>query len=416
MFHRIGAAAYKANLDTTIALCDLLGNPQRKFKSVHVAGTNGKGSTSHLIASILQSAGYKTGLYTSPHLKDFRERIRINGKMIPKKRVVEFINTHESAFRSLNPSFFEMTFGLAMEYFAENEVDIAVVETGMGGRLDSTNVVDPVLSIITNISKDHIQFLGNTLKAIATEKAGIIKAGVPLVVGEFQAEVAGVFVSKAADLNAPMSFADKIFHWRNLTTHESPSPMLSGDLFKVEDLCIKRLQCPLTGIYQQKNLLTVMESCRVLTALGYQITPADLKKGCRQVIAKTGFRGRWEQIGSHPRVICDTGHNEAGITELMTHLHQLTYSHLHFVLGMVNDKEVDSILSLLPANARYYFCKAYIPRGMDENLLKELASKAGLHGSAYSSVKEAYQDALRHASADDLVLIGGSTFVVAEVI
>ncbi len=408
MFQRIGAAAYKADLSNTIALCDILGQPQNGFRSVHIAGTNGKGSTSHLIAAVLQTAGYKTGLYTSPHLKDFRERIRINGKMIPKSYVTAFVQKYQQAFRGIEPSFFEYTAVMAFQYFREEAVDIAVIETGMGGRLDSTNVITPVLSVITNISKDHMAYLGNTLQAIAGEKAGIIKPGVPVLIGETQDESAEVFNRRASEQSAPIHFADQEVRLRWAERGKGTFVFVDRDGVP--------MHCPLQGLYQEKNLVTAFRALELMQDSGFRIQDGHIKQGFADVVKLTGLRGRWETIRKRPRVICDVGHNEAGIRYFMEQLATEKYDRLHWVLGLVNDKDAGAILSLLPAGATYYFCKANIPRGMDALELKAKAREFGLQGSVYPSVAAAYRAALGNAGKKDLVFVGGSTFVVAEVI
>lgn len=391
MFQRIGPAAYKADLDNTITLCNVLGNPQNNFRSVHIAGTNGKGSTSHLIASALHSAGYKTGLYTSPHLKDFRERIKINGRKIPKSYVTAFVRQNKHHFSHIRPSFFEYTAVMAFQYFSEEKVDIAVIETGMGGRLDSTNVITPVVSVVTNISKDHTAFLGDTLGKIAGEKAGIIKQGVPVVIGETQPEVMEVFLEKAASLKAPIHFADQ---------NRDGVPV----------------KCPLKGYYQQKNINTAYQAIHVLNTSGFAVSRENILHGFRNVIRQTGLMGRWQTIGKKPKTICDIGHNEAGIKMITEQLRDENFNTLHWVFGLVNDKDADAILKLLPQDATYYFCKANIPRGLDAGELEMRAGKFGLKGEVYPSVKDAYQSARNSANEHDLVFIGGSTFIVAEVL
>ena len=394
MFQRIGGAAYKANLNNTLALCHLLNHPENKFKSIHVAGTNGKGSISHLLAAILQSAGYKTGLYTSPHLKDFRERIKINGKMIAKEAVVEFVEKYKKEFEVLQPSFFEMTVGMAFDYFAKEKVDIAILETGLGGRLDATNVVQPELSIISNISFDHQQFLGNTLEAIAKEKAGIIKPEIPVIISETQKEIKHVFVEKAKALNAPIAFADQ----------------------EISDGKAKKYLCELKGSYQQKNIKCVLWAIETLKKQGFDIPENAIKEGIEKVIQLTGIMGRWQQLGSSPIIIADTAHNEAGIAMALSQIKNTPHHQLHLVFGVVNDKPIDKILSLLPSKASYYFCKANLPRALDQIELAKQAAKHGLSGIAFSSVQEAYKAAKENAAADDLIYVGGSTFVVAEVL
>ena len=390
MFQRIGPAAYKADLSNTIELCKLLGNPENTFPSVHVAGTNGKGSVSHMIASVLQEAGYKTGLYTSPHLKDFRERIRINGVMIPEEKVVEFISAHKQGFTGIGLSFFEMTVGMAFDYFSKEKVDIAVVETGMGGRLDSTNVLMPLLSVITNIGYDHTQFLGDTLKKIAGEKAAIIKSGIPAIIGETQEEVKGVFIDRAKETGSPLSFADQ-------GNYPGIEPCSAGD-------------------WQKRNLKTALAAINALIKTGFNISEDQIRSGIENTLSNTGLLGRWQILQNKPLAICDIGHNRDGVREVLKMIDQTPHQALHFVLGLVADKNAEPVLELLPESATYYFCKADIPRGMDVHELKEQASKYHLSGESYKSVKEAYRTALDNAHESDLVFVGGSTFVVAEIL
>ncbi|MDP2422766.1 MAG: folylpolyglutamate synthase/dihydrofolate synthase family protein [Bacteroidales bacterium] len=416
MFHRIGAAAYKADLGNTIALCQLLGQPHEKFKSVHIAGTNGKGSVSHMIASVLQSAGYKTGLFTSPHLTDFRERIRINGKMIPKPVVVRFVNLWKTEFRAIQPSFFEWTVGLAFDYFGHERVDIAVLETGMGGRLDSTNIVTPALSVITNIGMDHMAFLGNTLEKIAREKAGIIKTRTPVVIGERLPETAPVFISKANEMSAPIYFADEFFSAEILGVFNPEKSGSSYNIYHKNRILHKNLSMPLAGNYQQQNLVTVFTALEVLKKKGFNISDQHITKGISGVVRRTGLRGRWQVLGKNPLIICDVGHNKDGLVQVIAQIKKLTFRQLHIVFGMVDDKDIDSMLELLPDDAIYYFCKPDIPRGLDERILVAEAAKVGLIGQSHRSVKEAYGVAIKSAHPDDLIFVGGSTFVVAEVL
>ena len=413
MYQRIGAAAYKPDLNNTIALLNLLGNPHHNFKSVHIAGTNGKGSTSHMLASIFQEAGYKTGLYTSPHLRDFRERIRINGEMIPEENVVKFIDTHREAFQQIGLSFFEMTVGMAFQYFADENVDIAIVEVGMGGRLDSTNLITPELSIITNIGLDHVQFLGDTLEKIAGEKAGIIKAGIPVVIGETQSETHQVFENKAQELHSPIFFADQLFDCDEIHIDELQTKKY--DIWKNSELYLEACEIPLTGNYQKKNLATVMCAADLLREK-FQLSDDDIRDGVANVIRNTHLMGRWQILDHDPLTIADTGHNVDGIREVVNQLAEMTYNKLHFVIGTVNDKDIDHILQLLPHNCEYYFCKADIPRGLDANILAQKAFEFGLRGNVYNSVRDAYLSALNAASFDDIVFVGGSNFTVAEVI
>lgn len=416
MFHRVGAPAYKANLDNTILLCKILGNPERKFKSIHIAGTNGKGSVSHMLASILQTAGYKTGLYTSPHLKDFRERIRINGKKIPKSFVKDFVKKFKGIFESVQPSFFEYTFGMAIEYFANENIDIAVIETGMGGRLDSTNVVNSIISVITNISLDHTQFLGNTCEKIASEKAGIIKYGVPAVIGQTQESVLPVFVNVAKSMNSSLYLADKNYKIVNLINTKTVPASWQMDILIDQKYHIKKLQCPLTGNYQKKNIITVIQTVEILKSQGYAITEKEIKKGIKNIIKNTGLNGRWQILGNKPLIICDTGHNADGINEVVNQLNELKFKNLHIILGFVRDKELDAVLKLLPKRAHYYICKAAIPRALDENELLQMINKFGLTGVSYPSVNIALENARQNAHKSDLIFIGGSTFVVAEIL
>jgi dihydrofolate synthase/folylpolyglutamate synthase len=414
-FTRIGKAAYKANLDNTIALSESLGNPHLDFKSVHIAGTNGKGSSSHFIASIFQEAGYKTGLFTSPHLKDFRERIRINGKPISKQRVVRFVEENKELFETLKPSFFEMNVALAFSYFAQQKVDIAIIETGLGGRLDSTNIITPELSLITNISFDHRDLLGDTLAKIATEKAGIIKKNVPVIIGEHASETDSVFMEKASQLSANISFAEDEVEWKKFSQQTIDSRMhlqITG-LIRKKNI---QLNSPLSGHYQLKNLKGVLASVEKLRSLGWNITDENIIQGITNVIKNTGLKGRWDILQTQPLVVADTGHNEAGIKEILEQIRLVKFEILHVVWGMVNDKEISTILSMMPKDACYYFCQAKIPRALDAQLLASQASEFGLHGKIYSSVRAALNAAKRTAKQHDMILVGGSTFVVAEII
>ncbi len=410
MFQRIGSAAYKANLDNTWAICNLLNNPQNHFKSIHIAGTNGKGSTSHMLAAAFQEAGYKTGLYTSPHLKDFKERIKINGKMIPRNYVANFIEHYQHDFNRIQPSFFEMTVGLAFQYFADKNVDIAIIETGLGGRLDSTNVINPLMSIITNISMDHMSLLGNTLPLIASEKAGIIKPNTPIIIGETQAKIKSIFVQKAKENQAQIYFADKQF----FVSQDKPNGFLK--VAHGHEIYFEKLNPQLKGIYQSKNIATVLQAIKLANSLGYKITKTQAKSAVQKVVDTTGLLGRWQVLQQKPLCIADTGHNEAGIKMVLQQIKQTPHQQLHFVLGMVNDKDISKILSLLPKNATYYFCKANIPRGLGASELAQLASTFKLKGNVFNSVKKAYNAAKKQAAKNDLVFIGGSTFTVAEVV
>ncbi len=423
LFTRDGVSAYKADLTNTIALLNGLDNPQHKFKSVHVGGTNGKGSTSHMLAAILQTAGYKTGLYTSPHLKDFRERIRINGQMISEQQVIEFVEAHRSDFDKIRPSFFEMTVALAFNIFARENIDIAIVEVGLGGRLDSTNFITPLLSVITNIGWDHMNILGDTLKLIAAEKAGIIKPGIPVVIGEYQDEVAGVFTDKANAYEAKITFASDV--WRTWIK-DRRSGMEVNELLDIElernapasslQLSTSAYQLDLTGSYQLKNIKTVLCAVDELRLQGFNITDEHLKTALGHVKRLTGLHGRWEVLSRHPLTICDTGHNPEGIQEVLQNIASVTYNKLHFVLGVVNDKDISKMLKMLPDGAIYYFCKPDIPRGLEAESLKLTAESFGLKGKSYQSVRQALETAQQNAGKDDLVFVGGSTFVVAEVV
>jgi dihydrofolate synthase/folylpolyglutamate synthase len=391
MYQLQGASAYKKDLTNTHLLIAHLDNPQEKLKCIHVAGTNGKGSTSHMLASILQEAGYKVGLYTSPHLKDFRERIKINGKDISEEFVTDFINEHKTFFESNDMSFFEMTVGLAFDYFAEEKVDIAVIEVGMGGRLDATNIITPLVSVITNIGLDHTQFLGNTLEAIAFEKAGIIKPNIPVIIGEYTPETKPVFLAKAKECNSEIYFA------ADLVSETYPSDLI--------------------GDYQIHNKKTVLQTISVLNSQNeFKITPENIKSGLLNAVKNTGLQGRWQQLNAFPKVICDTAHNKNGLEIVLSQIQKEDFDTLHIVLGVVNDKDLDEILPLFPKKAIYYFCKPNIPRGLDVLILKQKASTVELKGEVYNSVSEAYQKALKNADTTDFIYIGGSTFVVAEIL
>lgn len=416
MFHRIGAAAYKANLDNTIAICRLLEHPERNFRSIHIAGTNGKGSTSHMLSSVLMETGLKTALFTSPHLKDFRERITINGKKIPRSTVSRFITQHKDAFDVIAPSFFEITFGLAAWWFSEEKVDIAIMETGMGGRLDSTNVIIPELSIITNIGFDHTQFLGNTLEAIAGEKAGIIKQGIPVIIGETQPETLPVFNEFALKANSSLFQADQNFSISSIAYSHNRIPLMQVNIRQKENPDSIRLISPLAATYQLKNILTVMQAVEVLRQMHFSISDNELRNGIRHVIRNTRLMGRWQVLSSNPLTFADIAHNAAGIRALVEQLQIMQYNHLHFVIGVVNDKDVTSMLLLLPKDATYYFCKADIPRGLDASWLAEQARSIGLQGTSHPSVKKALEAAQAAAVEKDLIVVGGSAFVVAEVV
>lgn len=389
MYQRVGLDAFKKDLVNIINFSEFLGNSHNNFKTVHVAGTNGKGSTSHMLASILQEAGYKVGLYTSPHLTDFRERIKIDGKEIPENEVVAFIDTYKNYLEQHNLSFFEMTVGMAFSYFSKEKVDIAIIEVGLGGRLDSTNIIQPLLSVITNIGLDHTSMLGNTLAEIAAEKAGIIKLNTPVVIGEFQEETFPVFQKIAKNKLAKMLLAS------------SESIVFETDL---------------KGDYQMQNSRTAYVATKELQLLGFNISSENIKQGLLSVVKNTGLQGRWQQIHDKPKVICDTAHNKEGLKYVVAQLRKESYNKLHIVLGFVSDKKLDDVLPLFPKDAKYYFCKPNIPRGLNEAVLAEECSIYSLNGAAYSSVLDAYNAALKNAEAEDLIFIGGSTFVVAEII
>lgn len=413
MYQRIGAAAYKADLNNTIAICKVLGNPEKKIKCVHVAGTNGKGSSSHMLAAILQQAGYKTGLYTSPHLVDFRERIKINGKEIPKTEVVKFVEENKTVFEHIEPSFFEWTVGLAFDYFAKQEVDVAVIEVGLGGRLDSTNVINPVACLITNIGFDHMNLLGNTLPLIAEEKAGIIKTKIPVTISQTQLEVISVFNNKAKNIKAPIEFADKNY---KVISYKYENSNLNIELLHKKTNAKLSYQLDLQGSYQIKNLMGVLNTIENLKAGGFLIEDKMIQKALSQVQKITGLQGRWQVIQTKPLVIADTGHNQDGIKEVLENLKRYTYKKLHFVLGVVNDKDISTILKMLPKEATYYFCKASIPRALDEKELSIQAKKLGLVGKNFKTVVEALDKAKKQAKKNDLIFVGGSTFTVADII
>ncbi len=411
MYQRIGEAAYKADLKNTIAICHALGNPEKKIKCVHVAGTNGKGSSSHMLAAILQQAGYKTGLYTSPHLVDFRERIKINGKQISKADVVKFVEDYKTVFEKIEPSFFEWTVGLAFHYFKEQEVDVAIIEVGLGGRLDSTNVITPECCLITNIGYDHVNLLGETLPLIAAEKAGIIKTKIPVTISQTQLEVISIFNTKAQQLKAPIEFADKNFR---ILSSSHKNNLLCLELLHKKDNTKHCYEIDLVGTYQIKNVLGVLNTIHILKQKGFLIEDKAVNSALKQIQKLTGLQGRWQTLSEKPLVIADTGHNEDGIKEVLENIKRYTYKQLHFVLGVVNDKDITKILKLLPKDAVYYFCKASIPRALDEHELADKAKKAGLQGTTYKTVAEALTKAKKQAKAGDLILVGGSTFTVAD--
>lgn len=405
IFQRVGASAYKADLSNTILLCQALGNPQHKFKSIHVAGTNGKGSSSHMLAAILQTAGYKTGLYTSPHLKEFTERIKINGTEIDKAFITDFVICIEPKIEEIKPSFFEITVAMAFEYFAQQQVDVAVIEVGLGGRLDSTNVITPMVSLITNISWDHQDLLGDTLPKIAFEKAGIIKEHIPVVISERNALVDDVFCEKSLATKSSIHFATD--DWKVSQVKDCYSVMHKG---KTEDYVLD-----LKGDYQRNNLAGVLATVEVLQRKGFHIESGHVRQALKSVINLTGLKGRWQLLGTKPTIICDTGHNEGGVREVVTQLGKQDYAKLFIVWGSVKDKDISAILSLLPKEAYYFFCEAKIPRAMNAGELFRQAAAHQLKGEVISDVNEAIQLAKRMSSENDLIFIGGSTFVVAEI-
>ncbi len=414
MFSRIGAAAYKKDLHNTIALCDALDNPQHKFKSVHIAGTNGKGSTSHMLAAILQQAGYKTGLYTSPHLKDFRERIKVNGNMVSEDFVVDFVQRTKSLSEDIQPSFFELTVAMAFEYFAQEKVDIAIIETGLGGRLDSTNIISPVLSVITNIGYDHMNILGNTLEEIAGEKAGIIKPNVPVVIGEYLPQTKNIFLDKAKVCNAPIYFAQE--DYKAFNTYATVQT-LHCTVRNFEHDIEENFSLDLNSLYQTKNLCTVLCAEAILMQKGFSIKNEAEKFALANTKKITGLHGRWDVIAENPTVVLDVAHNEDGIKQVIAQLNFLNHAaaNTHFIIGMVKDKEVENALSLLPADAKYYFTNAHIPRAMPAAELQTKAASFNLNGNYFDDVNDAVNSAKLHAGANDLIIVCGSVFLVGEV-
>ena len=410
-FQQVGGAAYKEGLSTTVALDEHLGNPHKKFLTIHIAGTNGKGSTSHTLAAILQESGYKVGLYTSPHLVDFRERIKVNGKMASKEYVIDFVERHKEFFEPLQPSFFELTTAMAFNYFAEQNVDIAVIEVGLGGRLDCTNIITPELCIITNISPDHTQFLGNTLAEIAGEKAGIIKPGIPVVIGETTPETKVVFAAKAKEVGAPITFAEE----EALLLSSTPQP--EGG-FTYETTLFGTIEGELGGDYQQKNTITLLSAIRILLDKGFRITADSMRKGFTNVCRITGFTGRWQTISQTPRTVCDAGHNTGGIKYIVEQLERESKRHtaLRIVFGMVNDKDISAVLAMMPKNAQYYFTQASIKRAMSANELQAKAASYGLKGDSYPSVASALEAARKESAATDFIFVGGSCFIVADLL
>lgn len=412
MYHRIGKAAYKADLNNTHALMEYLGHPENQFHSIHIAGTNGKGSVSHLLAASLQAAGYKVGLYTSPHLVDFRERIRINGDMIPETEVTRFVEVHRPFMQTLQLSFFEMTVGLAFDYFARQQVDVAVVEVGMGGRLDSTNVLQPDLCVITNIGYDHTQFLGDTLPKIAAEKAGIIKEATPVVIGESHPETQDVFISHAQQKNAPIVFADQ--HFR-IQDRGSDIDHLCFDVIREGETLYTDWRCPLAGDYQYKNLATFFQAAELMYIIGFDLLDERaLRQGVANVIETTGLHGRWEVIAHDPLVVCETAHNADGIQAMLRKLSQLRYHQLHIIYGCVNDKDFRHILAMLPRQASYTYTQPSVPRALPATDLAAAAAEMRMPGSCYLNIAEALAAVKAHAAPDDLILITGSIFLVAD--
>ncbi|MDQ3394147.1 MAG: bifunctional folylpolyglutamate synthase/dihydrofolate synthase [Bacteroidota bacterium] len=412
MFQRVGHIAFKKDLTNTRLLCNHLGNPQEKFKSIHIAGTNGKGSTAHTLAAVFQSAGFKTGLYTSPHLKSFTERIRINGMPIGEQQVVDFVASNKAIIESVQPSFFEMTVAMAFHEFSRQKVDIAIIEVGMGGRFDSTNIISPEISIITNISYDHQDFLGDTLPEIAFEKAGIIKPMVPVIISELQAEVAHIFKNKATEVNTKLTFAVEKFKLQNIVY----APVgLTFDVLKNENLLYPHVEFQLPGQYQTKNLPGILCAIDEMVKKGYKIEEANIREGFKKVKELSGLRGRWEVLGTSPLTICDTAHNEEGIKQVIAQIKTIDFKKLHIVFGVVKDKDPSKVLQMMPMEAQYYFTQASIPRAMEAEALKNAAEKYGLKGVWVNDVNEAITLAKNNATEDDLIFIGGSIFVVAEI-
>ena len=416
MFHRIGKAAYKNSLDNTLKLDEIFGHPHRQYKTIHVAGTNGKGSVSHMLAAVFQTAGYKTGLYTSPHLKDFRERIKINGQMISEDEVVEWVENYpiKNNLWNIEPSFFELTATMAFDYFAKQKVDIAIIEVGLGGRLDSTNIITPEVSIITNISFDHVDLLGDTLEKIAAEKAGIIKKDIPVVIGLTQNETKQVFVETAKTRQTSIYFADKEY-----VTSYSMIGMDGRQILNVEqngELNYREIKLDLLGHYQTQNVPVILKTVDMMVEKGWQISRENIYDGLANAAKITGLMGRWQIIGNNPLTVCDTGHNEDGIKMVVSQIKNTAYKTLHFVFGVVADKNPNAILRLLPTDAVYYFTRANIPRALDEKELAQKATEFGLKGECYLSVQEAFNAAKLNAGKNDLIFVGGSTFVVAEIL
>lgn len=409
LFQHIEKDAYKAGLENTYLLDEYFNHPHRQFRTIHIAGTNGKGSCSHTLAAILQSAGYKTGLYTSPHLIDFRERIRVNGIPVSKEYVIDFVEKHRVFFEPLHPSFFELTTAMAFHYFSQSQIDVAIIEVGLGGRIDCTNIIRPDLCVITNISFDHIQFLGNTLAKIATEKAGIIKEKTPVVIGETTPETKPIFTTRAKEVNAPIYFAEE-----EQLLHSSSINEKGKRIYQTTDYL--NLEGELEGLCQLKNTNTLLSAIRLLKQAGYQLTESNIRKGFSQVCELTGLMGRWQKLESEPTLICDTGHNVGGISYIIEQLKHQKYERLHIVIGMVNDKDISGVLSMLPKNATYYFTKASVKRALSEKELQSLAMQSRLHGDAYPDVETAVAAAKEKANKNDFIFVGGSSFIVADLL
>jgi dihydrofolate synthase / folylpolyglutamate synthase len=412
MFSKVGVSAYKKDITNTVLLCESIGNPHKKFKSIHIAGTNGKGSTSHMLAAIMQTAGYKTGLYTSPHLKDFRERIKVDGIMCDENFVIEFVQKIKLQIDLIQPSFFEVTVAMAFEYFALQKVDIAVIETGLGGRLDSTNIIQPIISVITNIGYDHMDILGNTLPEIAFEKAGIIKKNTPVVIGESLPETKQVFINKSHQENAAISFAHENF---NLIETSINHQLQNIEYNQNDSLRNKKIAIDLLGIYQTKNLFTILETCSQLNKIGFKLEEEIISTALQQTKKITGLLGRWQIIGENPLIILDVAHNKDGVNQIIQQLPQTSYNNLHCIFGMVKDKDHDAVLQLLPKNAHYYFTQAQIERALSCELLQQKAHQFNLKGQSFSNVNSALATAKKNATTNDVIIVFGSVFLIAEV-
>jgi len=412
MYQRVGKAAYKASLENTINLDNYFKSPHSKYKTIHVGGTNGKGSVCNMLASVLHCSGYVTGLHTSPHLIDFRERAKINGELISRGYVTKFVHNHMSFFKDIQPSFFEISVFMALDYFASRKVEVAVIEVGLGGRLDSTNIVNPVISVITNIGHDHMEFLGNTLEEIAYEKAGIIKQSVPVIIGESDRHTDNVFIRTAQKNNSEIFFADKIY--TSVHGHYTADDMQVFNIEKDGRIHYPGLKTDLLGFYQGRNVITTLAAIDVLKKRGFEIADIDIYNGLKKVITNTGFQGRWQVIGYNPRIVCDTAHNAEGFKQVIAQIGDTPYRNLHIIIGFVKEKNIDDFLDIFPRNAVYYFTKPDIPRGLNENTTMEKAGRYGLKGKAYGSVMKAFNAARSSAAADDMIFIGGSTYVVAE--